>query len=493
MKLEGSLRETPIFALIEQIDSAEATCVLHIEDASGNLRFVFVDGDLHLSGRHPLAAALRGMLATGGADRQQDAEVKLHLGELVRRIAERLGRCRDGSFRIEPGADSEEVVGPIPSELLVIEGTVAQADPETLLRSLGGEEATLFARDDGSEAAPLVELEPGLRELLGQLATPRSVADVLASRADDRGRVIADLARLRASGAVVSLPAREPSGVDQRPADAVAPLVARLLARIGRSLEERPLDLDPAEQRRELARLVSELGALDHYQLLGIEVTADEQTLHRAYEEVARRVHPSNAARLGWEQREGVLRLLFERLTEAYRVLSDPERRSRYHREAGITREFRQSTEERREEMEGVARTHFERARELVGREDYFQACELVKQAIQISPRADYYALLGSIQTRNPKWLREAQDSYRRALDLEPDNTEYRLALARLYERSGEVDRAKVYYRAVSAREPDDPAARAALSRLARYGSAKVGERRRGGVLGWLRGLFGRG
>jgi curved DNA-binding protein CbpA len=67
---------------------------------------------------------------------------------------------------------------------------------------------------------------------------------------------------------------------------------------------------------------LSESTVADHYETLQISANAEPETIHRVYRLLAQRFHPDNkdtgnAAR-------------FRDLTEAYEVLSDPERRAQY-------------------------------------------------------------------------------------------------------------------------------------------------------------------
>ncbi|MBI1736659.1 MAG: DnaJ domain-containing protein [Candidatus Rokubacteria bacterium] len=59
----------------------------------------------------------------------------------------------------------------------------------------------------------------------------------------------------------------------------------------------------------------------DYYKILGVDRTADEKTIKSAYRKLARKYHPDVAK--GKEDR-------FKEVTEAYEVLSDPEKRRRY-------------------------------------------------------------------------------------------------------------------------------------------------------------------
>ena len=61
---------------------------------------------------------------------------------------------------------------------------------------------------------------------------------------------------------------------------------------------------------------------MDHYETLQISANAEPETIHRVYRLLAQRFHPDN--------KETGNATRFRDLTEAYEVLSDPERRAQY-------------------------------------------------------------------------------------------------------------------------------------------------------------------
>jgi curved DNA-binding protein CbpA len=61
---------------------------------------------------------------------------------------------------------------------------------------------------------------------------------------------------------------------------------------------------------------------VDYYEILQISPNAEPDTMHRIYRLLAQRFHPDNAATGNDAQ--------FRAVSEAYHVLSDPERRARY-------------------------------------------------------------------------------------------------------------------------------------------------------------------
>jgi curved DNA-binding protein CbpA len=189
--------------------------------------------------------------------------------------------------------------------------------------------------------------------------------------------------------------------------------------RIARGLRERPLRIDAPVHRAEVSGLVGRVGEASFYELLGIGPGASTQEIHDAYERLARLVHPRHAAELGLAGKEGVLRLLFERATEAYLTLSHPDRRKRYDRELG-GRQWSGETagDAREEEGQQVARRYFRKAQVLAASEEYHLGIELMRQAVRIDPRGEYYAFLGQLLAKNPLWLRYAAENLDRAIEL---------------------------------------------------------------------------
>ena len=231
-------------------------------------------------------------------------------------------------------------------------------------------------------------------------------------------------------------------------------------AKVARRLSELPLDLDPASHRQRVAGLLREAGEASFYQLLGIVPTAATQEVHEAYEQIARLVHPANARRLGLVGREGVLEMLFERITHAYLTLFQPDRRKLYDRELtpnAWSAAWAPAPGRRREEAREVAQRFYERATALAEAEDFHFAIELLQQAVRADPRPDYYALLGKLQAKNPRWLRAAGENLRRAMELGARDPELPAAVEQIQQRlaSGEALQAQ------PTSESASPAARA--------------------------------
>jgi tetratricopeptide (TPR) repeat protein len=218
------------------------------------------------------------------------------------------------------------------------------------------------------------------------------------------------------------------------PADRFDEEVHLFSARVERGLAERPLGLDPAAHRQLVADLVGRVGEASFYDLLGVGPGASDDEVHGAYDRLARLVHPTHARALGLGGKEGVLELLFERATQGYLTLSHPDRRKRYDGEMGAglwAPGSGRTAEERRQ----VARRYFAKATLLAASEEYHQAIELLKTASRIDPRAEYYALLGQLEAKNPHWFRLAEDHLERAIELGGPNPGLATTLAQVREQ----------------------------------------------------------
>jgi hypothetical protein len=228
-----------------------------------------------------------------------------------------------------------------------------------------------------------------------------------------------------------------PISFEQRPTDEELRL---FLDRIGRRLADHPPDVDAETHRQRVARLVRDVGEANFYQLLSIPPTAKAHEVHEAYDQVARLVHPANAGRLGLAGREGVLEMLFERLTLAYLTLIQTDRRKVYDRnlDPGVwgSAASGAAPEQRQEEVREVAQGYYQRALELVADHDYHFAIELLQQAVRVDDsRPEYLVLLGTLQAKNSRWLRVSEENLQRATKLGSRDTELPALLARVRER----------------------------------------------------------
>lgn len=525
--------------LVASVHAEGLTGEVIVDVPEGQRRLYFVRGDLHLPSDHPLAGALRPILAELARDEgsvigSSSAGVTAGVGTaklraVMTRIATLLDNwSRQGWATFHPAARSAgELVGPLPTALLLMEWA-AEGDEEGLVERLGGESrwVSLVPRRSASAALAARLVDPHAAVLLSRLARPAMLGDLVRQSSTPRLAVLADVARLQAAGlvtldetavaATVMSPAagprpgaaasRGPGGVvddgvsdgaegasplpsaqpaDLPPSTGVIPrpaskdVVHRYAERIGRELEVRPLVLDTESHRSRLSDLLTRAGGLTAYELLEVDGTAPGPEVHEAFQRLARLAHPSHGERLDLAEGERPLWLLFEQAVSAYLALSQPERRRRYDdRLQGLATSSMPLP--RPDERQQLARSYYERAEALLDAEDFHFAVELLKQAVHTHPRPEYYVLLGRAQAKNPNWLRHALHSYRKAVELGADDSPTSLALGRLCEAMENFAEARRHYEAALAKNPAEPDARAGLARLTSLeGASNEGPRSR--------------
>lgn len=450
----GDLKDRGLDDVVRSIYLERGSGVLEVGESEGKKRFHFVDGELHLPPGNPLAGRIAALLDGSGGTEALD--------EILRRIAVLLGSVEKGSFRFEPDdseGDPESLVGPLPTaELLMLAATMDRDEP-ALYRRLGGLEGRIVGSYDADVLERTASISNSDLTLLTRLDSPRSVESLLAEIDEPRGDVLLRLSRMAAVGLITVV--ERTSTDSELLSDTV---LARFSERVAKSLAGQPSELDQAEHRSKLAGMLAGLGDMGHYELLGVEPSASVDTVHSAYDTTARVVHPVQAAALGLTGRDEGMRILFERATEAYLVLTDPERRAAYDRERAL--DGPAAEEVRSSKLRETARTYYLQAKNLIEEEDYFYAVELLSQAVKADPQVDYYLLLAEALGKNPKWMHRVVDTYRAALEKAPSDLRIRLGLASTFEEIGDRRRALGVYRSVLIRDPGQKEALAGVERL---------------------------
>ena len=159
----------------------------------------------------------------------------------------------------------------------------------------------------------------------------------------------------------------------------------------------------------------------DPYEVLGVSPDASDDEVKKAYRDLARRYHPDNyinnpLADLAEEK--------MKEINEAYDAITRG-------RAGGSGSAYSQSygysggsawQQQRQSAGSGV----YAQARQAINRNDLEGAERLLQGAP--SRNGEWYFLMGSIAYRRG-WLDEARQNYQIAVQMEPDNMEYRQAL----------------------------------------------------------------
>jgi len=226
-----------------------------------------------------------------------------------------------------------------------------------------------------------------------------------------------------------------------------------LLAAIGSS--------DPRSLRA--VALSRQLPSLDHYQILDVPRGAARAQVLTSYEDLKKKYDTTTYPPI---VRDAVL-TINRRLDEAWNVLKDSVQRQAYdkllqQRSAQMPGELQKRLTQR-----VIAEQNFTKARDLSAAGDYYGAIVLLRQAVEFAAdHAQAWYLLGQCQERNPKWRRDAAESYQRALSIDPNNVDALISLGDLYKIEGLASRAQSCYEDVLKITPENQQAKSRLQQL---------------------------
>jgi tetratricopeptide (TPR) repeat protein len=202
---------------------------------------------------------------------------------------------------------------------------------------------------------------------------------------------------------------------------------------------------------------------MDHYQVLDVPRAATRAQVMTAADEKKRVYDASTYPPIVREAIQTILR----RIDEATQVLKDAMTRQAYDRlvlqqSARIPGEMQKRLTQR-----VIAEQNFTKAKELSAAGDYYGAIVLLRQAVEFSPdHADAWYVLGQCQERNPKWHRDAGESYQKALSINPNNVDAMISLGDLYKNEGLASRAQSCYEDVLKITPDNQQAKSRLQAM---------------------------
>ena len=168
----------------------------------------------------------------------------------------------------------------------------------------------------------------------------------------------------------------------------------------------------------------------DPYSVLGVDPSASDEEIKKAYRELARKYHPDN-------YQDNPLADLAEEKMKAINEAYDAITRARSGG-AGIGQNRQQY---QRSYQQAAGNSLYAQARQYINLGDLAQAEQLLRTA----PRqdAEWHFLIGYIAYQKG-WIDEATQHFQTAYSMEPGNAEYRQAMA-MIQRGGSTYRPGIY------------------------------------------------
>jgi curved DNA-binding protein CbpA len=210
--------------------------------------------------------------------------------------------------------------------------------------------------------------------------------------------------------------------------------------------------------------------AKDYYSLLSIARNATQEQIRERFRELARQRHPD---RFQGEERARA-ELEFQEITEAFNVLSSPDRRRQH--DLALARPDTAGGEGMR-----LYRFHMEAGIQFYRDGNYHQAAESFEKATQTDPKSHQaWHHLAQALSQHSRFRARALAAISMACELSPMNPVYLKLAGKLHADAGQLDRAEQYYNEAVTWGGEDPVVSKALDEL-----------RKTARKGWG-GLFGR-
>ncbi|MDP9191778.1 MAG: DUF4388 domain-containing protein [Acidobacteriota bacterium] len=313
---------------------------------------------------------------------------------------------------------------------LLIEGVRSITNGLVLRRSIGDLKREIeLARGHRFtiESLPLTDQE---RSIASSLTAPVSIESFLKHYASQSVIVAKVVIAMMALGVFTPARERAPESTTEM-ADMQRDL--EMLAAIGSS-DQRSLRAVAFSRR---------LPTLDHYQVLDVPRAATRAQIITAAESLRLQYDIATFPPI---VREAV-KDIHHRIDEATETLKETPRRITYDKLLHTGSGENAAAIQQRLTQRNMAEQNFSKARELTSHGDYYGAIVLLRQTVNFAPdHAEAWALLGANQERNPKWRRDAAESYQKALSIDPNNVEVLISLGDLYKIEGMISRAQTCY-----------------------------------------------
>jgi tetratricopeptide (TPR) repeat protein len=274
--------------------------------------------------------------------------------------------------------------------------------------------------------------------------------------------------RLRPSGV------RRPTGgvlPNRAPGNGGAPRPQRAMpARKVTNISERVRPATAPEVEQEMLARYEKLNESDLYSVLGVLQSSTNDDIRRAYYGLAKQFHPDKFTR---EEVKAKAEKAFAHITQAYSTLGNAEARTKYNEDLAL----RSSSESQKTvDAADIANMNFKAGKAHFDSGRYAESLSFFQNACEQAPkRAEYWRYLGLTQSKNPRWKKDAADSFQKAIDIDPTHADTYAQLGALFARGRLVSKARDMYQKALQWDPEQALAREGLAALDEAEGGKKG------------------
>jgi curved DNA-binding protein CbpA len=224
-----------------------------------------------------------------------------------------------------------------------------------------------------------------------------------------------------------------------------------------------PQDAATIGRRRDILEFFQSLPLKNHFEVLGVEPGCTDAEVRKAYVTLVKRYHPDSQRDRRLEDLHDILEGITIRLGEAWEVLGQARSRESYESRSGIGRPSTKSTQRLTGLLDAAASGNSEpggyvppeetlfKARRLLSQARYWDAIQVLESALpRMEPQSQQHRgrlLLARAYSKNPNWLRRAEEMLHQLMREDPTNADVHYELGLVYKTGGFTARAQGMFR----------------------------------------------
>ncbi len=218
-------------------------------------------------------------------------------------------------------------------------------------------------------------------------------------------------------------------------------------------------------------------GAVDYYQIFGLNNTSSAGDIKTAYFQMAKKFHPDRLGDAPDPELREKANFVFSIINKAYEVLSNEERRREYD-----MRGYKEVADQSKvsENLAEKANILYRKARTLYNQKRFWEAASLLEEAVRNDPKPPYFMLLGLSQSNLPNLVHSAEKNFLKVIELDRWNAEAFAALGMLFYSQRLLKRAEGFFLKALSINPDHAVARKKLEEI---NPAALGKREKPSLL----------
>ena len=365
--------------------------------------------------------------------------------EQVKQIILSLFAVRMGSYRFDEGPLPMADIVPLQMSTgnLILEGVTA-LDWNDLRRSLPSPTTVIRPATDPSCLFQDAQLTADQQAVFSLIDGKRSIEEVCSMSG------IGDFNAMKAVYVLLALRMTEEGQIKSEEEMQFAREVVREAVRAPEkkkqeAKEEQPRQPELVVTREVIMQAHEALPGQDHYQVLDVERTATALQIKKAYFRLAKAYHPDRHFDPAMADLKDRLDELFHRIHTAYEALSDQAARAEYdldrsRRAQQPSPQQKAADEQAESAAEKAARAldQFNNGMKEFQLGNFWGAVDPFTWATRLDPRkAPYFYYHGLCLENIPRRRHEAEESFQKAIELDPDRTEYHIVLSNMYLKAG--------------------------------------------------------